>query len=101
MMKTKFLGLGLAALNLSLLAVVAAPGLTATAYAQEGTNKGLVKRTNKSVACPSGWRTVSEDTDYCEPQGSLAPKIYAKDDSESCVDGYYEVYRYWCSTKRP
>jgi hypothetical protein len=33
--------------------------------------------------------------------GSLAPKIYAKKESETCASGYYEVYRLWCSTKKP
>ena len=98
MMKTKFLGLGLAALNLSLLAVVAAPGLTAPAYAQ-GTDEGLVERPTKGVGCPTGWQ-IASDSDYCEPKSSNPPKIYPKDKDEECADGYYDSQRYWCTTKR-
>lgn len=78
----------------------AAMMLTAPAHAQ-GQNREIVEKPTRAVACPSGWRTPDGDTALCEPMGTLAPKIYAKKEKESCADGYYEVYRLWCSTKKP
>lgn len=77
-----------------------AMALTTPAHAQ-GQNKEAVERPSGGVACPSGWRTVSDNTKLCEPMGSLAPKIYPKKEKETCADGYYEVSRVWCSTKKP
>lgn len=93
--------LGLA--NLALVAGLALAGLGAPAHAQ-GQNKEGVVKTSKTYGCPSGWsstRNNETDTSMCFPQGSLAPKIYAKKESETCVDGYHEVYRVWCSTRKP
>lgn len=78
--------------------VLAAPALA------QGANNRPVAKLNKSVACPSGWSSTANnetDTSMCFPQGSLAPKVYAKKEKETCADGYYEVYRLWCSTKKP
>ena len=83
-----------------IIAGIALSGLTSTAQAQ-GTNDSVVVKTSKAVACPSGWRTPDGDTSRCEPMGSLAPKIYAKAEKDSCASGYFEVHRLWCSTKRP
>lgn len=80
-----------------------AMALTTPAHAQ-GQNKGPVDKPKSSVGCPSGWSSTMNnetDTSKCFPQGSLSPKIYGKKESESCTDGYYEVYRVWCSTKKP
>ena len=76
-------------------AMIAAP------VAAQGQNKSTVERPSGGIACPSGWRTVDSDTSLCEPMSSSAPKIYSKKEKETCADGYYEVYRLWCSTKRP
>jgi hypothetical protein len=78
----------------------AAMALTTPANAQ-GQNKEIIEKPTRAVACPSGWRTPDGDTSLCEPMGTLAPKIYAKKEKETCADGYYEVYRLWCSTKKP
>lgn len=86
--------------NLALVGSLALAGFAAPANAQ-GQNKEAVERPSGGVACPSGWRTVSDNTKLCEPMGSLAPKIYAKKEKETCADGYYEVSRVWCSTKKP
>ncbi len=91
---------GLSLANLALVAGLALAGLGAPAQAQ-GQNKETIVKPNRAVACPSGWRTPDGDTSLCEPMGSLAPKIYAKKEKETCADGYYEVYRLWCSTKKP
>lgn len=94
------LAIGLGGLHLSLLFALALSSLTAPANAQ-GQNRETVVKPNRAVACPSGWRTPDGDTALCEPMGTLAPKIYAKKEKETCADGYYEVYRLWCSTKKP
>jgi len=97
------LALGLGGLHLSLLSALALSSLTAPANAQ-GQNREGVAKTNKTYGCPSGWSSTKNnetDTSMCFPQGSLAPKIYAKKEKETCVEGYYEVYRVWCSTKKP
>lgn len=70
----------------------------------QGQNREAVEKTSKAVACPSGWSTTKNnetDTSRCFPQGTISPKIYAKTEKETCESGYYEVYRLWCSTKRP
>jgi hypothetical protein len=82
------------------LALTTALSVGGAAFAQ-GQNKETIVKPNRAVACPSGWKTPDGDTSLCAPQGSIAPKIYAKKEKESCADGYYEVYRVWCSTKRP
>lgn len=79
---------------------LAAASIAIPAFAQ-GQNKTTVERPSGGTACPSGWRTVEEDSSLCEPMGSTSPKIYSKKEKETCADGYYEVYRLWCSTKRP
>ena len=94
------LAIGLGGLHLSLLSALALSSLTAPANAQ-GQNRETVVKPNRAVACPSGWRTPDGDTALCEPMGTLAPKISAKKEKETCADGYYEVYRLWCSTKKP
>ena len=86
--------------NLTLVGSLALAGLAAPAHAQ-GQNREIVEKPTRAVACPSGWRTPDGDTALCEPMGTLAPKIYAKKEKETCADGYYEVYRLWCSTKKP
>lgn len=86
--------------NLALVGSLALAGLSAPAQAQ-GQNKETIVKPTRAVACPSGWRTPDGDTSLCEPMGTLAPKIYAKKEKETCADGYYEVYRLWCSTKKP
>jgi hypothetical protein len=89
--------------NLALVASVALAGLSAPAHAQ-GQNREGVAKTSKAVACPSGWSSTKNnetDTSMCFPQGTISPKIYAKKEKETCADGYYEVYRLWCSTKKP
>lgn len=73
----------------------------ATPAQAQGQNREAVTKTTKAVACPSGWRTPDGDTSACEPMGSISPKIYAKTEKETCEAGYYEVYRLWCSTKKP
>lgn len=98
-MKTR-IAIGLGGLNLVLVAVGLLAAFAAPAQAQ-GVNKGIVEKPNRAVACPSGWKTPDGDTALCEAQGSLAPKIYGKKASEICAAGYFEVYRVWCSTKRP
>ena len=77
-----------------------AMALAAPANAQ-GQNREIVEKPTRAVACPSGWRTPDGNTALCEPMGTLAPKIYAKKEKETCAGGYYEVYRLWCSTKKP
>lgn len=94
------IGASLSLANLGLIGGIAVASMSIPAAAQ-GTNSGPVERPSGGTACPSGWRTVSENTKLCEPQGSLAPKIYAKKEKETCADGYYEVYRLWCSTRKP
>lgn len=94
------LAIGLGCLHLSLLSAVVLSSLSAPASAQ-GTNQGPVVKPKRSVACPSGWSHPDGDTSICAPQVSSSPKIYGKAESESCAAGYYEVYRVWCSTKRP
>jgi hypothetical protein len=86
--------------NLALVGSLALAGFAAPAHAQ-GQNKEAVERPSGGVACPSGWRTVSDNTKLCEPMGSLAPKIYTKKEKETCASGYFEVSRVWCSTKKP
>ena len=83
-----------------ILAAIALSSVTSTAYAQ-GQDRDAIVKTSKAVACPSGWRTPDGDTSRCEPMGSLAPKIYAKAEKDSCASSYFEVHRLWCSTKRP
>lgn len=91
---------GLSLANLALIGGMAIAAMNVPASAQ-GQNKDIVEKPTRAVACPSGWRTPDGDTSLCEPMGTLAPKIYAKKEKESCADGYYEVYRLWCSTKKP
>lgn len=93
-------GAGLSLTNLALIGGMAIAGMNVPAHAQ-GQNSSAVERPSGGIACPSGWRTPDGNTKLCEPMGSLAPKIYAKKEKESCAPGYYEVYRLWCSTKRP
>lgn len=81
----------------------AAMALTNPAHGQ-GQNREGVAKTSKAVACPSGWSSTKDnetDTSMCFPQGTISPKIYAKKEKDTCADGYYEVYRLWCSTKKP
>ncbi len=94
------LAIGLGGLHLSLLSALAFASMGAPALAQ-GQNEAAVKKPSGGVACPSGWRSVPGNTSMCEPHESKAPLIYAKKDKETCADGYYEVYRLWCSTRRP
>jgi len=94
------IGASLSLANLALIGGMAIASMSVPAAAQ-GTNSRTVERPSGGTACPSGWRTVSDNTKLCEPQGSLAPKIYAKKEKETCADGYYEVYRLWCSTRKP
>lgn len=94
------LAIGLGGLHLSLLSAIALSSFSTPAAAQ-GTNKGPVEKPNRAVACPSGWSHPDGDTSVCAPQVSSSPKIYGKSEKESCAAGYYEVYRVWCSTKRP
>ena len=89
--------------NLALVGSLALAGLSVPANAQ-GQNREGVAKTSKAVACPSGWSSTKDnetDTSMCFPQGTISPKIYAKKEKETCADGYYEVYRLWCSTKKP
>jgi hypothetical protein len=83
--------------TLTLSSVLTFPG----AAQAQGQNRDIIEKPNRAVACPSGWKTPDGDTSLCAPQGSLAPKLYSKKEKESCASGYYEVYRLWCSTKRP
>lgn len=85
--------------TIALVASLAAAGLGLPASAQ-GQNKNIVEKPSRAVACPSGWRTPNGNTALCEPMGSTSPKIYAKNAKDSCADGYFEVYRVWCSTKK-
>jgi len=99
--RTKLLiGAGLSLANLALIGGMAIATMNMPAQAQ-GQNRETIVKPNRAVACPSGWRTPDGDTSLCEPMGTTAPKIYAKKEKETCADGYYEVYRLWCSTKRP
>lgn len=82
----------------ALFAVAATVAVPAQA---EGQNKSAVTKTKKAAPCPSGWGHKDGNTDACAPLSSSAPKVYAKDEGDSCADGYFEVYRVWCSTKRP
>ena len=94
---------GLSLANIVLVASLALAGVGAPAQAQ-GQNKAPVAKTSKTYGCPSGWSSTKNsetDTSMCFPQGSLSPKIYAKKEKETCADGYYEVHRLWCSTKKP
>ena len=84
--------------NIALVASLALAGLGVPANAQ-GQNKDIVEKPNRAVACPSGWRTPNGNTALCEPMGSTSPRIYAKKDKDACADGYFEVYRVWCSSK--
>ena len=88
------------ALGLANLAVVASLALAGPANAQ-GQNREAIVKTTKAAPCPSGWRHPDGSTSVCEPMGTTAPKVYAKKESETCADGYFEVYRVWCSTKKP
>ncbi|NJM51442.1 MAG: hypothetical protein HC843_11700 [Sphingomonadales bacterium] len=85
--------------NIALVTALAFAGLGASAQAQ-GQNKDIVEKSNRAVACPSGWRHLRGDTAVCEPMGSTSPKIYAKKAEATCADGYFEVYRVWCSTRK-
>mgnify|MGYP000967693794 CR=1 FL=1 len=103
MMKKAFIGAALSLANLALMGGMIVASMNVPANAQ-GQNKEGVAKTSKAVACPSGWsstRNSETDTSMCFPQGTISPKIYAKTEKESCADGYYEVYRLWCSTKKP
>ena len=66
-----------------------------------GQNQEAVKKPSGGVACPSGWRVTEKSTSWCEPSETKSPLIYVKKDKESCASGYHEVYRVWCSTRRP
>lgn len=94
------IGAGLSLANLALIGGMAIASMNVPAAAQ-GQNRETIVKPNRAVACPSGWRTPDGDTSLCEPMGTLAPKIYAKKEKETCADGYHEVYRLWCSTKKP
>ncbi|PXW79394.1 hypothetical protein C7451_101461 [Blastomonas natatoria] len=94
------IGGAMALFNMALIAGLAISTLSMPAFAQ-GQNRNIVEKPSRAVACPSGWRTPDGDTDRCEPMGTLAPKIYAKKEGESCASGYHEVYRLWCSTRKP
>jgi len=85
--------------NIALVVSLALAALSVPANAQ-GQNRDIVEKPNRSVACPSGWRTPDGNTALCEPMGSTSPKIYAKKEKYTCPDGYFEVYRVWCSTKK-
>lgn len=102
-MKQKIAALSLTAINLALIGAVALSTMATPAYAQ-GQNREAVVKPKKSVACPSGWSSTMNnetDTSRCFPQGTISPKIYGKEESESCASGYYEVHGVWCSTKKP
>lgn len=99
-MHKAILGTALSFANFALLGVIVAAPVGTPVHAQ-GQNREIVEKTSRAVACPSGWRTPDGNTALCEPMGSLSPKIYAKKEKETCADGYYEVYRLWCSTKKP
>jgi hypothetical protein len=86
--------------NIALVGSLALAGLAAPAHAQ-GQNREAIVKTSKAAPCPSGWRHPDGSTSVCEPMGTIAPKVYAKKEKETCADGYYEVYRVWCSTKKP
>ncbi|WP_086735858.1 hypothetical protein [Erythrobacter colymbi] len=86
--------------NLALVGSLALAGFASPAQAQ-GQNREAIVKTSKAAPCPSGWRTPDGDTSRCEPMGTIAPKVYAKKEKETCADGYYEVYRVWCSTRKP
>jgi hypothetical protein len=94
------IGAGLSLANLVLIAGLAAAGMTVPAQAQ-GQNQEAVKKPSGGVACPSGWRVTEKSTSWCEPSETKSPLIYVKKDKESCASGYHEVYRVWCSTRRP
>jgi hypothetical protein len=89
-------GAGLSLANLALIG-----GMANMPAQAQGQNQAAVKKPSGGVACPSGWRSVDGNTSMCEPHESKAPLIYAKKDKETCAEGYYEVYRLWCSTRRP
>ena len=86
--------------NLALVGSLALAGFASPVHAQ-GQNREAIVKTTKAAPCPSGWRHPDGSTSVCEPMGTTAPKVYAKKESESCASGYYEVYRVWCSTKKP
>lgn len=94
------LAIGLGGLHLSLMSALVLSTLSAPASAQ-GQNEAAVKKPSGGVACPSGWRSVDGNTSMCEPHESNAPLIYGKKDKDTCAAGYHEVYRVWCSTRRP
>lgn len=98
--KKLLVGAGLSLANLALIGGMAIAAMNMPAQAQ-GQNQAAVKKPSGGVACPSGWRSVDGNTSMCEPHESKAPLIYAKKDKETCAEGYYEVYRLWCSTRRP
>ena len=85
--------------NIALVTTLALASVSAPAKAQ-GQNKEIVEKPNRAVACPSGWRHPDGDTRVCEPMGSTSPKIYAKKAEATCAEGYFEVYRVWCSTRK-
>lgn len=94
---------GLSLANIVLVGSLAFASLSAPANAQ-GQNREGVAKTSKAVACPSGWsstRNNETDTSMCFPQASSSPKIYAKKEKETCAEGYFEVSRLWCSTRKP
>jgi len=102
--RTKLIvGGALSLANLALIGGLAVASMNVPAQAQ-GQNREGVKKTSKAVACPSGWSSTKDnetDTSMCFPQGTISPKIYAKAEKETCADGYHEVHRLWCSTKKP
>jgi hypothetical protein len=101
--KQTLIATALSAVHIAMIGGLIASAMGTPAFAQ-GQNREPVEKTSKAVACPSGWSTTKNnetDTSRCFPQGSISPKIYAKTEKETCESGYYEVYRLWCSTKRP
>lgn len=94
------LAIGLGGLHLGLMSALVFSTLGTPAWAQ-GQNEAAVKKPSGGVACPSGWRSVDGNTSMCEPHESKAPLIYGKKDKDACAPGYFEVYRLWCSTRRP
>jgi hypothetical protein len=102
-MKKAFIGAALSVTHIAMIGGLMAAAMGTPAQAQ-GQNREPVEKTSKGVGCPSGWSVTKNnetDTSRCFPQGSLSPKIYAKTEKETCESGYFEVYRLWCSTKKP
>ncbi|PXW74557.1 hypothetical protein C7451_108221 [Blastomonas natatoria] len=102
-MRKAFIAAALSLANLALLGGIIVASANLPVHAQ-GQNREGVKKTSKAVACPSGWSSTKNsetDVSMCFPLGSSSPKLYAKSEKESCAEGYHEVSRLWCSTKKP